>query len=301
MSSILVVDDDISILKSVERILSKQYKPIVLNEIDEFDRCIQENEFQVVFMDYDLKRQENGIDLAKRIKKINIFTRIVLFTGETRLDVVTNALNSGVIDAFLSKPITPTDLLNILEANIEAYRHNIENIDKIFSLLRSNKKIQIDKLIELGLNIETLEYILNSQIDASNIDAIQYAIYIMSDQALKYENTRQLGDIINDIDIFMNFIKTVSLAANDIFIDHSIRRMNKVVLDTITLLILNMKQLTYIIMIATQEEDENVPIKAFEDMMITIDSIVQSSGYRQDEFTEEITNQIDLLLSSFVI
>jgi DNA-binding NtrC family response regulator len=138
MSSILVVDDDITILRSVERILSNQYKPIVMNEIDKFERCIQNNEFQVVFMDYDLKRQENGIDLAKKIKRINIFTRIVLFTGETGLDVVTNALNSGVIDAFLSKSITPTDLLNMVEVNIEPYRYNIEKIEKIICLLRSS-------------------------------------------------------------------------------------------------------------------------------------------------------------------
>jgi NADH-quinone oxidoreductase subunit E/NADP-reducing hydrogenase subunit HndA len=115
---ILVVDDEIVVIKSAERVLkSEGYNVESAAGGREAILKLEQGGYDLVFTD--LKMPEvDGLTLIKWIKKTNPSIGIVIITGYPSQDTIKDALELGIID-YIPKPFTPSVLLDVTERAIQ--------------------------------------------------------------------------------------------------------------------------------------------------------------------------------------
>jgi DNA-binding NtrC family response regulator len=104
---ILVVDDDQVVGKSFERVLTdKGYRvDTALSGREAFEKYAGAD-FDMVFTDLKMPEQD-GLDVARRIKEMNPWLPIVVVTGYGTQEAEEQAKAIGVAE-FLQKPLTPS-------------------------------------------------------------------------------------------------------------------------------------------------------------------------------------------------
>jgi CheY-like chemotaxis protein len=131
---ILVVDDNRHAAEIVKSVLAS----VGAQEITEAaaaDRAfalMKETAFDVVILDQNLGRGDEGIELVRRIRNDpgspNPYVSILMLTGYTEQRRVKAARDAGVTE-FLSKPFTITGLLRRVEALINQARPFVRSGD----------------------------------------------------------------------------------------------------------------------------------------------------------------------------
>jgi len=120
-NKILIVDDELNILKTIElALISQGYNPEVFsNPLDAINRT-KEIYFEVAFID--LKMQPiDGISTLVEIKKNSPDTTIVLMTAHGSIESAVEAIKKGAHD-YISKPFAHKEFLHIVQ---KAFEHNL--------------------------------------------------------------------------------------------------------------------------------------------------------------------------------
>lgn len=115
---ILIVDDELVVIKSAERVLKSEGYSVegALGGREAIMKIGQES-YDLVFTD--LKMPEvDGITLIRWIKKMKPSVGIVIITGYPSQDTIKEALELGIID-YVPKPFTPSVLLDVTERAVE--------------------------------------------------------------------------------------------------------------------------------------------------------------------------------------
>jgi NADP-reducing hydrogenase subunit HndA len=115
---ILIVDDELVVIKSAERVLRSEGYSVegALGGREAILKMGQDN-FDLVFTD--LKMPEvDGITLIRWIKKTKPDVGIVIITGYPSQDTIKEALELGIID-YVPKPFTPSVLIDVTERAVE--------------------------------------------------------------------------------------------------------------------------------------------------------------------------------------
>lgn len=116
-SSILIIDDDLSILRTLNRVLSKAgYVVETARTGNEASGKFVEKRFDVALIDIGLGEME-GTDLFPQMNKTAPNMLKIIFTGTPMNDEVLEKARSGA-DVFLLKPVKPEMLLEILEEKL---------------------------------------------------------------------------------------------------------------------------------------------------------------------------------------
>jgi NADH:ubiquinone oxidoreductase subunit E len=115
---ILVVDDELVVIKSAERVLKAEgYQVDGALGGREAIMKMGQDDYGLVFTD--LKMPEvDGIALIRWIKKTKPSAGIVIITGYPSQDTIKEALELGIID-YVPKPFTPSVLLDVTERAVE--------------------------------------------------------------------------------------------------------------------------------------------------------------------------------------
>ena len=116
--NILIVDDDKSILRILTRILQKQgYSTHTAETGREAEEMINNQSYDLALIDVKLP-DTDGVDLLQRIQGAKPNMIKIILTGFASMDSGIKALNAGA-DAYLVKPVEPTELLRILKEKFE--------------------------------------------------------------------------------------------------------------------------------------------------------------------------------------
>lgn len=110
---ILIVEDDIVFCKLLTRFLSKNNFEVMdaQNGKDALE-LMELNQFELAILDYRLPDM-TGIEILSKLKSKNIDSKIILITRYGDQDVADRAIKEGA-DAFVSKPINPDELLEVI-------------------------------------------------------------------------------------------------------------------------------------------------------------------------------------------
>ncbi len=138
---ILIVDDELLILRIISDILGKEgYE--VKTAINYFNasQLLDGEKFDVVITDIRMP-EKSGIDLLTHVREINSDIPVILMTGFATLETAVEAVKQGAFD-YLTKPLDFNKLKRIVSQSIER-----------FSLLSSNKKL-VRELQEVNSNLE---------------------------------------------------------------------------------------------------------------------------------------------------
>lgn len=121
--TILVVDDDMLVRKSVERILSgRGYEVQTASSAEEAQQVLGRRFYDLVITDLEMPG-EDGMALLAHVKRRLPDTGVVMLTGHGSKDVVIEALRRGV-DDFLEKPYKPNELINVVQREVARSRRS---------------------------------------------------------------------------------------------------------------------------------------------------------------------------------
>lgn len=116
--TILVVDDDKSILRTFTRILQKSgYEIEVAETGKEAIEKAENRRYDLALVDIRLPDMD-GTDLLGRLKKQLQHTVKIMITGFPSLETGVKALDEGA-DAYLVKPVKPQELLMLLDEKLK--------------------------------------------------------------------------------------------------------------------------------------------------------------------------------------
>jgi DNA-binding NtrC family response regulator len=124
---VLLVDDEPLVLDSLREIVvhaDKYQVTVAENGKKALDRATGE-EFSVIITDLMLE-DINGIELLKSVKARAPETQVIMVSGKGTIDYAVDAMKMGAFD-FITKPFSPTHLLQILARAKAYYDSLIEN------------------------------------------------------------------------------------------------------------------------------------------------------------------------------
>ncbi len=111
---ILVVDDEEVVLKSVDRILTKEKHVVegVLTAHAALEKVAQ-TKYDIVVTDWKMPGID-GMELIARVKELQPDVRIIMITGYSSVDSAVKAMSIGAFD-YISKPFAPKDIALAVE------------------------------------------------------------------------------------------------------------------------------------------------------------------------------------------
>ena len=108
---ILLVDDELPILKSLIRTLRMEFPELYsTTNVDEAIEIVKKERISVVISDFRMPKM-NGVDLLIKIKTITPNISTIMLSGQAELSDVTRALNVGALHKFISKPWDSVELI----------------------------------------------------------------------------------------------------------------------------------------------------------------------------------------------
>jgi len=144
--TVLYVEDDLSIQKSMVNYLSKFFKEVVsaTNGLEGLE-AYKKREFDVVITDLSMPMM-NGLDMLERIKEINYEQLVLVTSAHSESNYILGAIRAG-IDGYIIKPFDFEQLNNELfkiveklykfQENIEYKKHLKELVNKKTEMLSS--------------------------------------------------------------------------------------------------------------------------------------------------------------------
>jgi FixJ family two-component response regulator len=111
---VLVVDDDLGMLRGIQRLLRLHaYEPILFSSAEAFKSHTDFGKAVCVILDINLN-DGSGIELRHGLKAAGVSTPVIYITGNDNPAVREAALDSGCI-AFLTKPFSVQELIEPLK------------------------------------------------------------------------------------------------------------------------------------------------------------------------------------------
>ncbi len=110
---VLVVDDDLAMLRAVKRLLQQlDYEPILFSSAQAFKNHSDIENAACVILDIDLP-DGSGIELRQELKAAGVSVPVIYITGNATPKVREAAVASGCV-AFLTKPFSSRELIEPL-------------------------------------------------------------------------------------------------------------------------------------------------------------------------------------------
>lgn len=127
---ILIVEDDSFILTFTSKVLKSQGY-LVTTAMTGKDALtkVQTSNYNLVLLDIGLP-DITGTEILKKIREINHDIIVIMITGNPRLDSSIDSVNFGA-DGYIVKPISDTDLVDIVEEKIKQRFNRLVNNDFI--------------------------------------------------------------------------------------------------------------------------------------------------------------------------
>lgn len=151
MKSIIIVDDEINILKSIQRSLRESdWELHIFTAAVEALNYGQENNIDLVISDYRMPHMD-GIQFLKEFKKIQPDAFRIILSGQADLDLLLEAINEVEIYRFITKPWIDSELKKTIGSALN--HHEILQENRILAnQVRDQKrqislqKIELDRL-----------------------------------------------------------------------------------------------------------------------------------------------------------
>ncbi|MGC4089121.1 MAG: EAL domain-containing response regulator [Polyangiaceae bacterium] len=121
LSSVLLVDDDVAVLRAMGRSLrSKGYNVVTAHDGEDAVRQIAEHAFDVILSDISMPGID-GIQLLRQVREHDLNVPVILITGEPAVRTAVQALEYGAFH-YLTKPVGPDALEAVLEKAVRVHR-----------------------------------------------------------------------------------------------------------------------------------------------------------------------------------
>jgi len=133
---ILVVDDEPTNIRLLERIFNRHYQVLSATSGKEAMELLRQHNVAVIISDQRMPEM-SGIEFLKQAAELRPRVIRIIISGYSDVNVLTEAINSGIIYRFISKPWNNEDLLQTVSKAIDHY----EVIKRQYELLQANDRL----------------------------------------------------------------------------------------------------------------------------------------------------------------
>jgi DNA-binding NtrC family response regulator len=121
---ILLVDDETVFANNMSKLLNRRgYQVTAVNSGDAALQALMNNSFDVMVLDLKMPGMD-GVAVLHEMKKLGLFTEVLVLTGHGSIDTALEAIQLGAYD-YLTKPCEIAELVSKIEAALE--RKNIKD------------------------------------------------------------------------------------------------------------------------------------------------------------------------------
>lgn len=118
---ILCVDDEPSIVRSLQWLLQKEFEVVTANSGQEALTLIKQNDFDVVISDQRMPLM-TGVELLQQVKQVSPRSMRILLTGYSDLQAVVRSVNESEVYRFINKPWNLAELPKVVEQAVTIAR-----------------------------------------------------------------------------------------------------------------------------------------------------------------------------------
>jgi two-component system sensor histidine kinase/response regulator len=144
-ASIVIVDDEQSILKELRILLGRLYQVHVFANPLEAEVFVDNNEVDLVISDEMMPEMRGSVLLANIHRKYPDICNIVL-SGQAEKDDIVKAVNEGHLFSFLYKPTERQQLLNVIEKGLENRNMKLKLAEQNIQLKEYSENLE--KMVE---------------------------------------------------------------------------------------------------------------------------------------------------------
>jgi response regulator RpfG family c-di-GMP phosphodiesterase len=120
---LLIVDDELPNLRLLERLFSKDFQCLTASSGSEAIRLLEQHDVAILITDQRMPEM-TGIELLKRTARLRPHMVRILLTGYTEVEALVEAINSGLVYMYITKPWNNEDLKLRVSRACEHYQHN---------------------------------------------------------------------------------------------------------------------------------------------------------------------------------
>jgi signal transduction histidine kinase len=139
--TILVVDDEADVVKSVQDLLRYDYRVLGATSAAEGLKIMEENEVHCVMTDQRMP-ETTGVEFLTHVRGEHPDAVRLLFTGYADIRAVIEAINQGNVFRYLTKPWDPDELQAIIRQGCERYDMIVERKQLMGQLQAQNKELE---------------------------------------------------------------------------------------------------------------------------------------------------------------
>jgi diguanylate cyclase (GGDEF)-like protein len=144
--SLLVVDDEPSILDTLKILLNSEFEVFTADGAEAAQRCFAQQEIDILLTDQKMPRV-SGVQLLEWVKEHHPKTVRLMMTGFAELEETISAINRGQVFRFLLKPWQVDNLLEVLRTaakNFILERSHEQLLDELRTLNDRLREMNID-------------------------------------------------------------------------------------------------------------------------------------------------------------
>lgn len=159
---ILLVDDEPANLRMLERLLAGEYEVLTAESGRDGLAALESHDIAIIITDQRMPGM-TGLEFLKHASKVRTRTVRIILTGYTDVGTLVDAINSGVVYRYITKPWSNTELVQSLRRATEFYEVSrsqhllIEENRRLKSRISSSTRGFVDLMLELiGLQSEKI-------------------------------------------------------------------------------------------------------------------------------------------------
>ena len=175
--NILLVDDEVNSLSALRRTLRREYNIFTATSGEDALAIMEQNDIAVTIADH-LMPGMTGIEFLEKAWQKYPETVRILLTGYESQEVLMDAINTGHIYRYITKPWEPEELISIVREGTEVYERT-----RVGRMIPEKKKKKIGQIL----------------IDYGMISEIQLETALELQKGEKEDERRKLGEILIDL------------------------------------------------------------------------------------------------------
>jgi len=155
--NVLVVDDEESILSSINRLLvRKHFSVFVVQSGNDALKLLEHEDFAVIVTDHRMPGM-SGIELLQAVKMLSPNTVRIMMTGFADSETLMDAINKGNVMQVVSKPWSDSALVD-----------SVSNAVNLYNLKDENEKLN-GQLVEKNKELASVNDVLEQRVSERNI------------------------------------------------------------------------------------------------------------------------------------
>src|SRR5438093_4442430 len=139
--TILVVDDEPDVVRSVKDLLRLDYRVLGATRATEALELMQKEPVQVVMSDQRMPEM-SGVEFLRRAREMRPDAVRLLFTGYADIRAVIDAINQGNVYRYITKPWDPDELQTVIREACERHDLIVQRQELMAELESKNAELE---------------------------------------------------------------------------------------------------------------------------------------------------------------